>query len=311
MKKESTIFILLLFGVALILGSPAFAGETGEDPPDPKPKEEGKKPDEGGKKDPKKLPPDIEAERKRAREYAKHPDQRVEVILRRGTVFEGIARRGLLVEEMRQIEVKGEKRREQVFKPILWKKALKPGMKDGKRILIPSKPKAVEGVKPEFNWDKSGIRIWFFRQTKGYIFLSYNDVAQLQVVRVLSYRESKRMFKAVEDQERRLLDAEKRARSEEREREKVRSEFEEEAREKELASRKGMDTKTAAEAKKRRKELLTKFPPGKWNADRKTQIMVRMIQGINPSPDEKEFYRIYEEWKKAVKDEEFIKGKKG
>ncbi|MHC4599563.1 MAG: hypothetical protein ACYS47_11205 [Planctomycetota bacterium] len=312
MSRASTVFLLLFIGLALVLGSRALAQEPGGDPPDPKPKEEGKKPDEGGEKGPKKPPkPDIDAERKRAREYAKHPDQRVEVILKRGTVFEGIARLGVLAEEMRQIEVKGQKRREQIFAPIHWKKVLKPGMKDGKRILTPFEPRVVEGVKPEFNWNKVGIRIWFFRQTKGYIFLSYRDVKLLQVIRVLSYRESKKMFQAVEDQEKKLLDAEKKARSEEREREKVRREFEEEAREKELASQKGLDAKKAAEAKKRRKDLLTKFPPGKWNKDRKEQIMVRMIQGINPTPEEKEFYRVFNEWEKAVKDEEFIKGKKG
>jgi hypothetical protein len=317
MKTEWTAFVLVLAGLALLLGSPVFAQDPGDKPPEkedpaPAPKEgdEGEKPKGGDKKDPPPVKPKIEDELKRAREYAKAPDQRVEVILKRGTVFEGIARRGLLAEEKKLVKVKNEERKEQTYQPIHWKKVLKPGMREGRRILIPTAPKKVAGDKKALDWNKVGIRIWYFRQTRGYIFIPYRDVAELQIVRVLSYRDSKKLFKSIEDQEKKLLDAEKQARADERERSKVRREFQEETREKELARRKGLDVKAAEEEKKRRKELMKKFPPGdKWNAKKKTQIMIRMIQGINPSPEEKEFYRVFDEWDQARKDEEFLKGK--
>ncbi|MHC4779698.1 MAG: hypothetical protein ACYTFG_14075, partial [Planctomycetota bacterium] len=301
---------------AVVVGSPILAQEPGDKPPKkedpaagPEGGGEGEKP-EGGGKDPKAEEPKIADELKKAREYAKAPDQRVEVILKRGTVFEGIARRGVLAEERRLVKVEGEERLEQLYAPIHWKKVLKPGKKDGRRILVPTEPKAAPDEKKKIDWNKVGIRIWFFRQTRGFVFIPYRDVEQLQVVRVLSYRDSKKLFRSIEEQEKKLLNAEKQARDDEKERSKVRKEFESESREKELARRRGLDATAAEEAKKRRKELMKKFPPGeKWNREKKTQIMVRMIQGINPSPEEKEFYRVFDEWLKAKEDEEFVTGK--
>lgn len=282
------------------------------DPPAPEKPAEGDKgaPEAGGEEKPagegegepdkKPEPPKISIEQqiKEALEYKKHPDKRVEVVLKRGTIFEGIARKGVLAETIKTIDVPETGRKEQVYVEVK-EKALIP-KRGARNVFLPISKKS--GI---------GIRIWYYRQTRGFVYIDFSDVTELRIVRELSYKDSKRLFQAIEDKEKRLLAAEQQAREEEKRRDEMRTQMEREKREKELAERKGLTAEEAAKRKEWRDELLKKFPPGaEWNKDRKTRIMVKMVNGINPTDDEKDFYKRFEEWEEAVKEDEFLKSGK-
>jgi len=336
MKTKISIAVLLALALVLAMAVPGLAQEPGDPGPEEKgdPTAEGpakddgdekpaEKPAEGGDvekpagsgeegagEDPKKpKKEEVEEEIKKAQAYAKHPDKKIEVLLKRGTVFEGIARRGCLAEMKKIVKVKGHK--EQYYVEVPWQAVLKPAKKEGKQVLLPTAMKyGKEGEEKTMNLRKVGIRIWYFQQTRGFVFIPYNDVAEIRVVRALSYRDSKRLFQDIESREKRLKEAERKAKDDETEREAIRREFEEQSREKKLLEQKGLEEEEGRKWLVRVKELMGKFPPEEgWSRDKKTQIMVKMIQGINPTDEEREFYKIFDEWEKARKDYEFIKGK--
>lgn len=332
MKSHWILTAIVAAGIVLALGAPSFAEEEPAPPATPGGDEkpaapgeeggpEGEKPGDDGEAKPvvppEEKPPeeakppkkDLEEEMRLAEEYAKHPDQEIEVTLKRGTVFTGIARRGTLAELKRLVNVDGN--RDQLYREVPWQAVLEPTQRESLKLLV---PRALKTPGPEvkdpdmYDLRKVGIRIWYFQNTRGFIFIPYSDVSELRVMRSLSYRDSKELFKDIEDREKRLLEGEKKAKTEEAEREAVQAEFEEANRAKELAERKGLDEAEAAKWLERVKALVEKFPPDKgWDSDRKSNIMVRMIQGINPSEEEKEFYKVFDEWEKAVQDYKFLK----
>ena len=314
MRTSLFVFAMLTGVACLVLGPAVSAQETApEDKPDPagEPGEKapGEKPvpPDDGKEAPKPAEPEkppekpdpaaMEEELQKAKEYFKHPDTGVEVVLKNGTVFEGIARKGVLAESKELEDVGNTGRKEQVFRAIEGEALrLRPGEKSV-YVPVPLKKKV---------W----IRIWYFRETKGFISIDFGDIVEIRVTRVLTYHDSKKLFQAIEDKEKGLLNAERQVRDEEKKREELKQQSDREDREKDLAKQKGLDAQAAEKRKEWRKDLLTKFPPAAgWNKDRKTQIMVKMVKGVDPSPEEKEFYNRFKEWEEAVKEEEFLKGK--
>ena len=291
---------VLLAASVLQVSPAAFGQEPGaaekkdEAKPVPAEKAPEAKPGEGEKPE----EPAREDELAKAKEYYKHPDTGVEVILKNGTVFEGVARMGVRAEAKEMVDTGSGGRMEQVFTAVEGE-ALKP--KPGeKNVMMPVPTKR-----------RAGIRIWYFRDTKGFIFIDFADIVEIRVTHVLTYLDSKRIFQAIEEKEKKLLNAEQQVRDEEKKRGDIQRQADREDREKELAKQKGLDAQALEKRKVWRQELLGKFPPGAgWSKDRKTQIMVKMVKGIDPSPEEKEFYNRYKEWEEAVKEEEFLKGGK-
>ncbi|GEM_PF-3129637 len=345
MNARRTFFMVLLIAVAWGVGPVVLAQEPGGEPAEPAAggeeeaqpeKGDGEQPGEGDETaeagdeagegeeaDPEAGEVDLEEAMRKAREYAKQPDLRIEVVLKRGTLFEGVARRGILAETKKIVEVEGEQRREQIYEVVPWQKVLKEKKKAEKKAekegeeeteergaMVPRTDEELEeSAEGEALKDlqTAGIRIWYFRNTRGYIFISFDDVVELHIVRVLSFKDSVKLFQRIEEREQKLIEAEREAREAEQERERIHDEMLAEKREQDLAKKRGLDAEAAAKAKKRREELLKKFPPSEgWNKDRKKQIMVRMIQGVNPTPKEREFYKVFDEWLQAVEDSKYI-----
>ena len=296
-----TIIASAVLALCVAFCVPAFAGEqpAPDKPPSPgedQPKAAGEEPADPKKPDPVPVPKISEEEElKRIKEYRRHPDRLIEVLLKRGSVLPGVARKGVLVEAKQLIEIEAGGRKEEVFVPVE-ENVLAP-KPDAKAVLIPDKAKKGQGV-----------RVWYYREMKGYMFIDLSDVAEIRIVRELSYFDSQKLFLQIEEREKKVLEAEKQARAEDERRDAVRLQMEAEEREKEMAKKMGIDAVEAEKRKKARDEILAKFPPGsEWNSEKKIIVRTKMIKGVAPSDEEKEFLRRFDEWERAVKEREYIR----
>jgi hypothetical protein len=166
------------------------------------------------------------------------PDLRVQVKLNNGAFITGIAKEGRLIERLKR---------------------------GGFRTLADKKD------------PHSGIRVWNYRRTIGYIFLKYRTVEVVKVLGVLT------------QEEKRLLE-ESLARAAEVRRSK---------------SRTGADGGSVKLEGLTKSEhgLLKKFDPGKgWSPERFGEIQRRrIVLNQKPSRKEEEFCDVYTEWESAFK----------
>jgi hypothetical protein len=146
----------------------------------------------------------------------------------------------------------------------------------------------------------AGLRVWYVFGTKSFVFFPHDVVKSVTVLKRLSDLEVKALDEQAEEEARtlhaireekmkRLRDLQA-AQVEERElMEKLRelARLEEEA-----ATRRERDA--------RFRGLLDLFPPDEgWTPERLVEINRRSVLGVYPTPQEREFVRVYEEWKPA------------
>lgn len=227
-----------------------------------------------------------QAERKKAGEKDPRstyvPDKSIIVYLKNGSTIEGIARKGVLSEKRVRVRMKGEKKVETLY------------------LQVPSTEK------------DAGVRVWYINNIDGFTFLPYGliDPEQgVEVVRSLTPKESEDIFKDIKRKEEELLAAEKKAKAEEDRMETERAATEKALREARIAKQKGMDVE---EARKKRKELLGKFPPSEgWSKEKLAEIRRKwIVLHIPPSAKEREFLALFEKWQTAKREQEQIDGKK-
>lgn len=302
--SRMTVLGAAMLALCLAISMPALAGDVPAPEKPPVPADDQPKAGGDGNADPKKPDPvpepkiSEEEELKRIKEYRRHPDRLIEVLLKRGSVLPGVARKGVLVEMKQLMEVEVGGRKEEIFVEVT--DAVLVPKPDAKAVLVPDKAK--KGM---------GVRVWYYRDMKGYMFIDLSDVAEIRIVRELSYFDSIKLFQQIEERERKVLEAEKQARAEEERREALKVQMEAEEREKEMAKKMGLDAAEAEKRKKAREEILGKFPPGSdWNSDKKIIIRNKMIKGVAPTDEEKEFLRRFDEWDRAVKEMEYIRSGK-
>ncbi|HKB14881.1 MAG TPA: hypothetical protein VKF62_02395 [Planctomycetota bacterium] len=165
----------------------------------------------------------------------------------------------------------------------------------------PEKPGGVLGfVKAKPEDEKAGIRLWYVFGTNSYIFLPMELVKSIETVATLSDVEVKELDKKMEEDAARTK-AENDARLS-----ALRALQEQQAADHELITtlqnlaRLEEEAAAAKEKEARMRELLAKFPPDKgWVPERLIQIRTRIVNDVFPSAEEREFVKVYEEWKKA------------
>ncbi len=206
------------------------------------------------------------------------PPIEIRVITKKGDVVSGYAFRGVLVEKEVAVATAatkgGEAKRQEAYVEV--KDKTEPG---------------------------AGIRVWYVNNVKGFIFIRYSLIERVEESRTLSPAEKQALFNEIEAKEKFLSEREEQIRLERADQERKLADMKRALAEEELARKKGVPV---GEDRKKRAELLQKFPPGEdpvngWNAARKAAIDTKFIRlGIVPSPQEQEFLRVYSDWAKAA-----------
>ncbi len=165
----------------------------------------------------------------------------------------------------------------------------------------PEKPGGVLGfIKAKPGEETAGIRLWYVFGTNSYVFLPMELVKSVETVATLSDLEVKELDKKMEDDAARSK-AEQDARLS-----ALRALQEQQAADHELIATLQNLAKLEEEAlavkekDAKMRELLAKFPPEKgWVPERLIQIRTRIVNDVFPSAEEREFVKVYEDWKKA------------
>lgn len=144
----------------------------------------------------------------------------------------------------------------------------------------------------------AGVRIWYPNNVKGYQFIPYTQVLQVEMGRTLSAAEQKALFADIRTKEKKLTEA--RLKMIESNNAKTAAILAARAAlaEEQIAKAKGVSVE---DDRKRRTDMLQKFPPSAgWGAARRAEIDRKLaVLGQPPTAQEQEFLRIYADWKVA------------
>ncbi len=166
---------------------------------------------------------------------------------------------------------------------------------------VPEKPGGVLGfVRALPEEDTAGVRLWYVFGTNSYIFLPMELVKSMETVATLSDVEVKELDKKMEeDAARSKAETEARLSA-------LRALQDQQAADHELIAtlqnlaRLEEEALAVRERDAKWRELLAKFPPEKgWVPERLVQIRTRIVNDVFPSNEEREFVKVYEDWKKA------------
>ncbi|HET6204739.1 MAG TPA: hypothetical protein VFI25_18250 [Planctomycetota bacterium] len=165
----------------------------------------------------------------------------------------------------------------------------------------PEKPGGLLGfvnAKPEEK--TAGIRLWYVFGTNSFIFLPMEVVKSMETVARLSDLEVKELDKKMEEEAARTK-AETEARLS-----MLRALHEQQGSDRDLIARLQDLARLEEEAAATRdrdakyRDLLSKFSPEKgWTPERLMQIRARIVNDVFPSEEEREFVKVYEDWRKA------------
>lgn len=139
---------------------------------------------------------------------------------------------------------------------------------------------------------KSGVRVWYYRNLDGFIFLPHKTVEKLEVLGKLSSADSRALRTAVSAARKARASAAK-AKAE-----AAKAKAKPGGEPGEKPGEGGGDVLTSAE-----QALLKEFPPDKgWSAERFGEIQRRkIVLHINPSSQEQKFIEVFQDWAKAHK----------
>jgi len=278
---------VLMLCLAALLGAPLTAQDDRPTPPEPK---------AGGSQDPANQEPgkdpakDAEEARRKAEEKARQDEadeekrQKIEDKIR-----EHRARLKLQGVVQSHIQVKVTLRNGEIMRGIV------------KNGLFVEKPTRLEFVRSEMQVAGAGIRLWYYDDTSGYIFLPYRTIKSYKIIRKMTDLE-------VADLHNRMLAKKTEAEDEVKKRaaildEKIRK-LDEQIQGKKDKAKTEADlarAKAEAEQEKRLKALLDEFPPEEgWGLDKAKEIRMRFLNlGLNPNEKEKRFLDMLEDWKTA------------
>ncbi len=181
-------------------------------------------------------------------------------------------------------------------------------VKEGRFV---EKVKGLEFVPADIRTKGAGIRLWYYDDTDGYIFLPYTMIRTYKILKELTGVE----IKAIRE---RILERRKKARELAKKRLDSLKKKEKEFLQNKKASEK-LDklSKNLKEAKKKRQEeerllaLIKEFPPEKgWGPKKIEEIRIRKIAiGAFPDQKSKRFVEVFEDWTKGYKLWESLKAK--
>lgn len=169
-----------------------------------------------------------------------------------------------------------------------------------------------------FGWEtvdrdhpEAGVRLWYVNMLDGYVFIKQSHVAEIESFGALSVESSDAIVKATEQgrlaakaerarllEERKARIAAERAAAEAAE--SAAAEGEEGASAESGEATAEADGAADVEQLASLTALLVRFPPSRWSLDTPQKVEHRrVILGLAPSSEEKEFLEVFEEWKKA------------
>ncbi len=172
-------------------------------------------------------------------------------------------------------------------------------VKEGRFI---EKPQGLEFVPADIRTKGAGIRLWYYDNTDGYIFIPYTLIRTYKVIRTLTDVEIKEIRDRILAYRRRAAEEGKK-RLEELARRKKEMAEEEKAAQKLEKLAKDIEAKKKREAEEKRLLALVKeFPPEEgWGPDKIEEIRIRKVAlGVFPDARSKRFIQVYEDWKKGV-----------
>ena len=168
--------------------------------------------------------------------------------------------------------------------------------------LFVEKPRGLEFVRAQMTQKGAGIRIWYYNDADGYIFLPYTMIGTYKVIKRLTEVE----IAEIREQ---ILQRERQAKAKGAERKKKLKDKQRELREQgsttkklaALAAKLKRNKKREAEAK-RLLALVEEFPPKEgWGEEKINQINVRRLTiKVFPNEKERRFIEVFEDWKKGV-----------
>ncbi|MCI0339638.1 MAG: hypothetical protein L0216_00570 [Planctomycetales bacterium] len=206
------------------------------------------------------------------------PPVEIRVITKKGDVVSGYAFRGVLFEKEVSVATS----------------AAKGGEAKRQDAYVEVKDKAEPGA---------GIRVWYVNNVKGFLFIRYAQIEKVELGRTLGPAEKQALFNEIEAKEKFLSEREEQIRLERADQERKLADMKRALAEEDLARKKGVPV---GEDRKKRAELLQKFPPSEdtvngWNQARKLAIETKFTRlGTVPAAQEQEFLRVYPDWVKAV-----------
>jgi hypothetical protein len=150
---------------------------------------------------------------------------------------------------------------------------------------------------------KAGLRLWYYRDLDGYLFLEYKRIANVEALGSLTREQSKELADAIASAKR-VRDEARRAA------EAARKKAEEEAQEgpESRPSDEGAQKPQGPELTAEEKALLDRFPPTEgWSPESFGELKRRsIVLDVYPNKNERDFLESFEEWRKAYAKREEI-----
>lgn len=144
---------------------------------------------------------------------------------------------------------------------------------------------------------RSGIRIWYYREQEGFVFLPYRNIKSVTRIATLTPKETADIRRAAVKAEKKrkkrardLADARKR-------RSRSGSDSKSRSSKSKSSAKSSSGAEGGPELTRRQKDLLEEFPPGEWTRARYGKIQrTRAILGRQPVGAEKRFCDVFAEW---------------
>lgn len=167
--------------------------------------------------------------------------------------------------------------------------------------LFVERPAGLEFVRAEMKQPGAGLRLWYYNQTDGYIFIPYTMIKTYRVLQRLTDVEVKEIRDLIVEREKRALAEGARRKEKLQERRRQQREDQETSKKLEkLAEELEADEKRKQE-EKRLLKLVDEFPPAEgWGAARIRELNLRRLTiKVFPNARERRFIEVFEDWKKG------------
>ncbi|GEM_PF-2453189 len=174
------------------------------------------------------------------------------------------------------------------------------GVVKGGRFI--EKPKGLEFVPADIRTKGAGIRLWYYDNTDGYIFLPYTLIRTYKVLKTLSDVEIKEIREGILKNRVRAEEEGRRRKEELARRAEERKKMEKASKKLEEIAKRIEEEKKAKAEQDRLLALVKEYPPSKgWGPEKIEEIRIRKVAlGVFPDERSKRFIEVYEDWKKGV-----------
>ncbi len=181
-------------------------------------------------------------------------------------------------------------------------------VKEGRFV---EKVKGLEFVPADIRTKGAGIRLWYYDDTDGYIFLPYTMIRTYKILKELTGVEIKAIRERILDRRKKAHELAKKRLEELKRKEKNLLQNQNASKKLDKLSKKLKEEKRKREDEERLLALIKEFPPEKgWGPKKIEEIRIRKIAiGAFPDQKSKRFVEVFEDWTKGFKLWEALKAK--